>query len=66
MYRCLLLARQLKIRCAGVGAKVAWYYWPSAVIREFVAVFSQPKYLILTGIGYLVLVCLPILYMVWS
>lgn len=66
VYRCLLLARQLKIRCAGVGAKVAWYYWPSAVIREFVAVFSRPKYLILTGIGYLILVCVPILGMIWS
>ena len=66
VYRCLLLARQLKIRCAGVGAKVAWYYWPSAVIREFAAGFSRPKYLILTGIGYLVLVCLPILGMIWS
>jgi len=62
VYRCLLLARQLKIRCAGVGAKVAWYYWPSAVIREFAAVFSRRKYLILTVLGYLAFVCLPVLY----
>lgn len=66
VYRCLLLARKLKIRCAGVGAKVASYYWPSAVIREFVAVFSQKRYLILTGIGYFIFVFLPMVYFIYG
>ena len=66
VYRCLLLARELKIRCAGVGAKVAWYYWPSAVIREFAAVFSQPLYLILGVVGFFVFVGLPMSYLVYN
>ncbi len=66
VYRCLLLARKLKIRCAGVGAKVASYYWPSAVIREFVAVFSRKRYLLLTGIGYFIFVFLPMVYAIYG
>ena len=66
VYRALLLARRLKIRCAGVGAKVAWYYWPSAVIREFAAVFSQTKYLLLALFGYLLFVGIPMVYFIYG
>ena len=55
VYRCLSYAKSLSMKCVGIGAKVAWYYWPSALIREFVAVFSEKKYLILIGGGYLVM-----------
>ncbi len=60
VYRCLLLAKDLGIRCTGVGARVAGYYWVSAIIREFVAVFSRKKYLILTAVGYVLLVLVPV------
>jgi len=43
VYRCLALAKELKIKCTGIGAPVAQYFWPSAVIREFAAVFSNKK-----------------------
>lgn len=59
VYRCLLYAEKLKMKCIGIGAPVAWYYWPSALIREFVAIFTRPRYLIWTAIGYLILVVLP-------
>lgn len=59
VYRCLLYAETLKMKCIGIGAPVAWYYWPSALIREFVAIFTRPKYIIWTVIGYLILVVLP-------
>lgn len=61
VYRCLLYAEELGMKCIGVGAKVAWYYWPSALLREFVAIFTRPKYLVWTLIGYLILVVLPML-----
>lgn len=47
VYRCLLDARKAGLRCTGIGARVAAYYWPSAVIREFIAVFTRPAYLAL-------------------
>ena len=59
VYRCLLYAEKLKMKCIGIGAPVAWYYWPSALIREFVAIFTRPKYLIWTAIGYIILVLIP-------
>jgi len=52
VYRCLSYARQLKLKCSGVGAKVAFYYWPSAVIREFAAFLKQPRALIPILLGY--------------
>ncbi len=60
MYRCLMTARRLHIPCRGFGAKVAAYYWPSAVIREFAAVYTQRPYLVRAAAVYVLLVLLPI------
>ena len=59
VYRCLLYAKKIKLKCTGIGAHVAWYYWPSAVIREFVAVFTTKKFMIWTILGYIFIVLLP-------
>jgi uncharacterized SAM-binding protein YcdF (DUF218 family) len=64
VYRCLCLAKELGMKCTGIGAKVASYYWPSAVIREFAAVFTQRRYLILTIIGYIVFVLGPVFVLI--
>ena len=56
IYRCLTYAKKLKFRCVGIGAKVAPYYWPTALIREFIAVFLTKKFLIWSLIGYLLFI----------
>ena len=56
IYRCLRLAREMGLRCTGIGAKVALYYWPSALIREFIAVFVTKRFLIWPLIGYLLFI----------
>lgn len=43
VYRCLVLAQEVGLECTGIGSPVALYFWPSALIREFVAIFSQKK-----------------------
>ena len=63
VYRCLRLAREVGLKCTGVGADVAPYFWPSALIREFVAVFLTKRFLIWALIGYLLFVS-PLLYAV--
>ena len=63
LYRCLLIAHKLGISCRGYGAKVAAYYWPSAVIREFAAVFSRKPHLTRAIVGYVLLVLLPVLFL---
>ncbi len=56
IYRCLRLAREVGLKCTGIGADVALYFWPSALIREFIAVFVERKFLIWSLIGYLVFI----------
>lgn len=54
VYRCLLYARKLGMKCIGIGGKVAAYYWPSALLREFAAVFKLPRNLIFILLGYFI------------
>ncbi len=61
IYRCLKLAREAGLRCTGIGARVALYFWPSALIREFIAVFLEKSFLIPALIGYVLFVS-PLLY----
>ena len=65
VYRCLCLASEVGLKCTGVGAKVALYYWPSALIREFVAVFTKKRFLIWSLIGWLLFIS-PLMYLILS
>ena len=56
IYRCMKLAKKSGLDCIGIGAKVAAYYWPSALIREFIAVFLTKGFLIWSIIGYLIFI----------
>lgn len=61
IYRCLRLARDVGLRCTGIGADVALYYWPSALIREFIAIFVTKRFLIWSLIGYALFIS-PVLF----
>ncbi len=65
IYRCLCLARELGMKCTGIGADVAWYYWPSALIREFIAVFLTKRFLFWSILGYLLFIS-PLLYSLFA
>ncbi len=54
-FRAALLARRLGIRGQVTGARVAGYYRPSAVLREFAAVFLQYRVINLAICAVLVL-----------
>ena len=56
IYRCLRLARTIGLKCTGIGSRVAFYYWPSALIREFIAVFLTKRFLIWSIVGYLLFI----------
>ena len=62
VFRCVWIAHEMAFRCTGFGAPVAAYYWPSAVIREFVAVYSRKRYFLAALAGYLLVVIAPIAY----
>ncbi|MBQ4506953.1 MAG: YdcF family protein [Firmicutes bacterium] len=61
VYRCLRLAHEEGLKCTGIGAGVALYYWPSALIREFIALFLEKGFLIRALLGYLIFVG-PLIY----
>ena len=59
VYRALRYCRKIGLKCTGIGSRVAPYYWPSALIREFVAIHKEPKHLIAFLGGWAILVALP-------
>ena len=65
IYRCLRLARSIGLKCTGIGSRTAFYYWPSALIREFIAVFLTRSFLIWSILGYLLFIS-PILYGIFT
>lgn len=60
VFRTAILARRLGVRGQVAGAPTAAYYWPSAMLREFAAVFFSYR-LVNFGICALIL-CLPLAY----
>ena len=52
VYRALRYCRKIGFRCTGIGSHVAFYYWPSALIREFIAVHAEKKHAILFLVGW--------------
>lgn len=56
-FRAGVLARQLGLPMQAVGAPSAGYFWPSAIIREFVGLLAQRP---LLNLGLALLICLPL------
>ena len=53
VYRALSLCDDIDLECTGIGAHVARYYWPSALLREFAAIMSKKKNLLIFIAGWL-------------
>lgn len=51
--RALRYARRSGFKATGIGAPVAAYYWPSALIREFAAIHAEKKHAALILAGWL-------------
>ena len=62
VYRALRYCRKIGHDCTGIGSHVAFYYWPSALIREFVAIHSEKKHFIMLVAGWVLCVIIPMLY----
>ena len=55
--------RKQGIDCIGIGAPVAFYYWPSAMIREFAAIILEKRHLKLFLLGWFVFLA-PFIFLV--
>ena len=58
VYRALRYCRRIGLECTGIGSHVAMYYWPSALIREYVAVHAEKKHLITFLAGWIIVLYL--------
>lgn len=65
VYRALRYCREIGLKCTGIGSHVAWYFWPSALIREYIAIHMEKKHFILFAGGWLACVAL-IMYLVYQ
>ena len=52
VYRALRYCRKIGLKCTGIGSHVAFYYWPSALIREFIAINVEKKHLLFMLLGW--------------
>lgn len=55
VYRALRYCRRIGLTCTGIGSRVAFYYWPSALIREFIAIHAEKKHAVIFLGGWLLL-----------
>ena len=53
VYRALRYCRKIGLTCTGIGSHVAFYFWPSALIREFIAIHAERKHAILFAAGWI-------------
>lgn len=58
VYRALRYCHRIGLQCTGIGSRVAFYYWPSALIREFIAIHSEKKHAVTFILGWLLCVAL--------
>lgn len=43
VFRSGLMAHRVKMRAVGIGSKTKWYFWPNALVREFVGLLTRHK-----------------------
>lgn len=65
VYRALRYARKNDLKCIGIGSPVAFYYWPSALIREYIAIHAEKKHVVMLFVGW-VLLLVGVYYMIYS
>ena len=60
VYRALRYCRRMDFKCTGIGSHVAFYYWPSALIREYIAVHAEKKHAVIFILGWILCMVLVI------
>ena len=65
VYRALRYCKKIGLPCTGIGSRVAFYYWPNALIREFIAIHAEPKHAVIFFGGWLACLALILLPLVF-
>ena len=54
IFRALRYCRKIGLQCTGIGSHIAFYFWPSALIREYIAVHTEKKIAVIFIAGWMV------------
>lgn len=65
VYRALRYCRKTGLKCTGIGSRVAFYYWPSALIREYIAIHAEKKHAVILAAGWLASMVLLMIYILY-
>ena len=60
VYRALRYCGKIGLKCTGIGGHTAFYYWPSAVIREYIAVHAEKKQAVIFALGWVLCLALTV------
>ena len=67
VYRALRYCRKISLVCTGIGSHVAFYYWPSALIREFIAIHAEKKHAVLFLAGWVICMAMLLIpFLFWN
>ncbi|WP_207302305.1 YdcF family protein [Gracilibacillus phocaeensis] len=63
LFRAGIYARKAGLNSQGIGAKTAFYYWPNAMVREYIAivVLQRKRHLAVVGSILFISICLSII-----
>lgn len=56
VFRTGVFATEAGLRAEGTGSKTAWYFWPNAFIREFIALLSARRKSVLVNVLFLLVI----------
>ena len=65
VYRALRYCRKTKFKCSGIGGRTALYYWPSALLREYIAVHAEKKHAVIFVIGWFALMIVSCFFLLY-
>ena len=63
VYRALRYCRKIGFKCSGIGGHTAFYYWPCALLREYIAVHAEPKHAVILVIGWIMCIALTMAFL---
>ena len=63
VFRALRICRRIGFKCTGIGGHTAFYFWPCAVIREYIAVHAEKKHAVVFALGWVICIAVTIYFM---
>ena len=61
VFRAIRYCRKIGFKCVGIGGHTAFYYWPSALLREYIAIHTEKKHALTFILGWVLCMVLAVI-----